>query len=167
MASGSSSAPNNPSRPSSRPDSSDRSRPGTSNQPPRSLSTEPSESTALLQNVLRDPAVHEGPCSHGTFSPRVPSPVSSSHVGGDSGRSSSSGPVDSVLNIVPGSQSWRRRLARKMKTRSAHTSQALAEQAGFNANARMYVGLCALSLYLSLPLPLSPTPPLSLGRRLY
>ncbi|ROT36108.1 sulfate transporter 4.1 [Sodiomyces alkalinus F11] len=120
-------------------DPSDRSQPGPS-MPSRSMSADPSESTALLQTALPDVAVHEGPCSHGTFSPRVPSPVSSSLLGRDNAQSSSTnGPIDSVVNTLSGNRDWRRKLAKKMKTRSAHTSQALAEQAGFDANARMYM----------------------------
>lgn len=94
------------------------------------------ESTALLQNVLREHA-HEGPCGHGTFSPRPQSPVASFASEAETASSAPEGIVDSVISTITPSADWRKTWRKNMMTRSINNSDALAEQAGFKANTRM------------------------------
>ncbi|KAK4151704.1 sulfate transporter family-domain-containing protein [Chaetomidium leptoderma] len=115
--------------------------------PSRQRST---ESTALLGATLnlREEA-HEGPCDHGTFSPRPTSPTSS--LQGDSLSPSESEAetslpgLDGVLSDDSSRRrrSWKRRWAAKMRSKKMSTSSALAEQHGVKDSTLMY-----LSYYL-------------------
>lgn len=119
-----------------------------------------SETTALLRNVLHEPA-HPGPCNHGTFSPRAQSPsvsVRSAMSGAEAERASSIGSdedadaaadgdlpvIDSVIAGIVGTggaggADWKRRLARRMRSKKMSTSSVLAEQAGFKDTTAMWV----------------------------
>lgn len=97
------------------------------------------ESTALLQNVLRE-HVHDGPCGHGTFSPRPQSPVASfASTDAETASTSPNGLVESVINTITPSENWKKRWSKHVMTRSINNSDALAQQAGFKANTRMSV----------------------------
>lgn len=113
---------------------------GAPSRPPPPQAT---ESTGLLQNVLREHA-HEGPCSHGTFSPRPQSPVASfASTEAETISTSDNRLVDTVINTITRSDNWKKSWSRSVMSRSMNNSDALAEQAGFKANATMY-----LSYYL-------------------
>lgn len=130
----------------------------------------PTESTSLLGRSLdfREQA-HEGPCNHGTFSPRPASPTGSgagglfdsayaaSHTDTESD-SGSIGPA-SIDGVIGGSgggasepgrdgknkrtKSWKRQLTSRIKSKKMSTSSALARQHGVKASA-----LTFLSYYL-------------------
>lgn len=107
----------------------------------------PSETTALLRDT------HEGPWGHDTFSPRATSPNNSfgrsnnaSHDGSRApsiGESSESSLpiVDSVVAYVSakGAPDWRKRWAKRMKTKTMGRSSELAERHGVEDNAFMCV----------------------------
>lgn len=110
----------------------------------------PSESTALLADsgsLLHDHA-HDGPCGHGTFSPQpaTPSSHTQSRAVSPGASSESSLPIlDSVFAFVAakGAPDWRRRWAKKMRSKTMSRSSELAERHGVEHNAFMY-----LSYYL-------------------
>jgi hypothetical protein len=99
----------------------------------------PTETTSLLRGALdlREHA-HEGPCQHGTFSPR---PASVASFGSDRASTtdaeSEQGLLDGVLNTISGKKSWRKRWASKMKSKKMSTSSALAERHGVKDSALM------------------------------
>lgn len=99
----------------------------------------PTETTALLQSVLSDRRCSRSdPCSHGTFSPRLTSPAPSdrsSDTGVDSGdgRGEPMPIIDGLISTITGSHNgstWRRSLARKVRSKKMSTSSALAERHG-------------------------------------
>jgi hypothetical protein len=103
------------------------------------LPSSPNENTSLLRSFLgAREAIHEGPCNHGTFSPRLssPAPTSRSLFGDDSdfhmdGSTQSQSPFNE--GIIPGSseeRNWRRRLTSQMQSRKMSTSRVLAERHG-------------------------------------
>ncbi|EAQ88627.1 hypothetical protein CHGG_05246 [Chaetomium globosum CBS 148.51] len=106
------------------------------------------ESTSLLGATLdfREEA-HEGPCNHGTFSPRPASPSGS--LPGDwlspseSETEASVPGIDGTVSEGSRRRSWKRRWASKMRSKKMSTSSALAEQHGVKDSALMY-----LSYYL-------------------
>ncbi|KAK3903487.1 sulfate transporter family-domain-containing protein [Staphylotrichum tortipilum] len=109
------------------------------------------ESTALLGPALlfREEA-HEGPCNHGTFSPRPTSPTSSlqgdSRTPSESEAEASLPPIDGALSgdsPVRARRGWRRAWAAKMRSKTMSNSSALAERHGVKDSALMY-----LSYYL-------------------
>lgn len=114
----------------------------------------PTEATALLHTALdfRE-QVHDGPCNHGTFSPRPGSPGSS--IQGDS-LSPSESEAESSLPGIDGVLSegssrrrrgWKKQWAAKIRSKKMSTSSALAEQHGIKDSALMCVGLyCTLRL---------------------
>jgi hypothetical protein len=88
------------------------------------------ESTALLRDTLniREHA-HDGPCNHGTFSPRPISPTSLHSSQGDDEHS----PSDSDSGRrgkESGKNDWRRTWASKIKSKKMSTTSALAERHG-------------------------------------
>jgi hypothetical protein len=107
----------------------------------------PTETTALLQDVLSDrPCSHAGSCNHGTFSPRPSSPApsdSGSDTGVDSagdGPSASIPIIDGLISTVTGSRNsstWRRSLARKVRSKKMSTSSILAERHGLTDTGSM------------------------------
>ncbi|KAI8717439.1 STAS domain-containing protein [Fusarium sp. LHS14.1] len=112
-----------------------------------------SESTPLIQgnnttstNHRRSsihPA-HPGVCSHGTFSPRPSSPAmtmqSTDEDGSDTGGSGTHIPVlDSAITTIVGHDDWKRWLKKRMRTKKMGHSSVLAEQAGFEDTAFMYL----------------------------
>ncbi|KAH6689452.1 sulfate transporter 4.1 [Plectosphaerella plurivora] len=117
--------------------------PASSGAPSRPPPPQATESTGLLQNVFRE-HVHDGPCGHGTFSPRPQSPVASfASTDADTASMSENRLVDTVINTITRSDNWKKSWSRSVMSRSMNNSDALAEQAGFKANATMY-----LSYYL-------------------
>lgn len=113
---------------------------------PRPVNPRPaSETTALLSESLHGDHAHEGPCDHGTFPPRPISPSTSFGYGPNNfshnaSRAPSPGAssqnslpiVDSVLAFVAakGAPDWRKRWARKMRSKTMSTSSELAERHG-------------------------------------
>ncbi|KAK4142197.1 sulfate transporter family-domain-containing protein [Dichotomopilus funicola] len=106
------------------------------------------ETTSLLGRALEGlrELPHEGPCNHGTFSPRPTSPTGSI-PGGDLNSPSESesevSSVDGVRSGVTKRSDWKRKWTSKMKSKTMATSSALAEQHGVKDSALMY-----LSYYL-------------------
>jgi hypothetical protein len=105
----------------------------------------PTEATSLLGAALdfREQA-HEGPCNHGTFSPRPTSPTSSIQADSispsESEAEASLPGIDGVLSEeTRRRRNWKRRWASKMRSKSMNTSNALAEQHGVRDSALMYV----------------------------
>ena len=104
----------------------------------------PNEQTALLRGWLHEDA-HEGPCNHGTFSPRPQSPGQSSTRASDADQDSLADrlpvtdiPVlDSVIARMAPEVSWRRRWAARMRSKKMSTSSVLAQQAGFKDTTAM------------------------------
>lgn len=124
--------------------------------PSSNLHRLPSETSPLLSNNFDHEHVHDGPCDHGTFSPQPASPTASlgpsnnvSQYGSRApspGASESSLPIiDSVVAYVSakGAPDWRKRWAKRMKSKTMHRSSELAERHGVKDNAFMY-----LSYYL-------------------
>ncbi|AEO58394.1 hypothetical protein MYCTH_2305695 [Thermothelomyces thermophilus ATCC 42464] len=109
----------------------------------RATDTTPLLGTSL---DLREP-VHEGPCNHGTFSPRPTSPTSSIPAiyfsPSESETESSGQGIDGVLSASSKKKNWRRRWAAKIRSQKMSTSSALAERHGVEDSALMY-----LSYYL-------------------
>ncbi|KAK3323122.1 ADP-ribosylglycohydrolase-domain-containing protein [Cercophora scortea] len=108
----------------------------------------PTESTALLGDGLEfGEHAHEGPCNHGTFSPRPMSPAGSipseSHT--DSESEATMPLMDGVItqDARKKSKSWKGQLASKMRSKKMSTSSALAERHGVEDSGLMY-----LSYYL-------------------
>ncbi|KAK0622065.1 sulfate transporter family-domain-containing protein [Bombardia bombarda] len=128
--------------------------------PPVDDAIPPSESTALLQTLDLREHVHDGPCNHGTFSPRPASP-SGSYTFGTSYRdhaddASSSETSSSAPHSMDGaestshsstnkhrSKSWKNKLASRMRSKKMSTSSVLAERHGIKDTTVMY-----LSYYL-------------------
>ncbi|KJR84910.1 uncharacterized protein SPSK_08552 [Sporothrix schenckii 1099-18] len=112
-------------------------------------SAAPSESTALLQDVLNDRhCSHAGSCNHGTFSPRPASPAladDNSDTGIDSARDGPSGSIpiiDGLISTITGSRNsstWRRRLVRNVRSKKMSSSSALAERHGLTDTGSMYL----------------------------
>ncbi|KAF3766686.1 hypothetical protein M406DRAFT_345114 [Cryphonectria parasitica EP155] len=117
----------------------------------------PSETTALLGDTFYRDHAHEGPCDHGTFSPRPASPstsnIRSNNASQDISRAASPGAssesslpiIDSVVAYVSakGASDWRRRWARRIKSKTMSRSGELAERHGVKDSPYMY-----LSYYL-------------------
>ncbi|KAH8912961.1 sulfate transporter 4.1 [Coniochaeta sp. PMI_546] len=106
------------------------------------------ETTPLLRSVvdLRE-HVHDGPCNHGTFSPRPLSPTSDrSYTPSITDTDSDIGNVpiiDGLMNKISGKRNWRRKWVQRIKSKKMSTSSALAERHGIKDDALMY-----LSYYL-------------------
>ncbi|KUI66642.1 hypothetical protein VM1G_01376 [Cytospora mali] len=110
-----------------------------------------SETTALLRDA------HEAPWSQGTFSPRAASPSNSFVRSNNASQGGSRAPsignssesslpiIDSVVAYVSakGAPDWRKRWAKRMRTKTMGRSSELAERHGVQDNAFMY-----LSYYL-------------------
>jgi hypothetical protein len=101
----------------------------------------PNETTSLLRGTLdfRE-HVHEGPCRHGTFSPRpdsVASFLSDSASTSGADTDSEQGIFDGIVNKVTGQKNWKKRWASKIKSKKMSTSSALAEQHGVQDSALM------------------------------
>ncbi|KUI57855.1 hypothetical protein VP1G_05194 [Cytospora mali] len=110
-----------------------------------------SETTALLRDA------HETPWSQGTFSPRAASPSNSFVRSNNASQSGSRAPsignssesslpiIDSVVAYVSakGAPDWRKRWAKRMRTKTMGRSSELAERHGVQDSAFMY-----LSYYL-------------------
>lgn len=107
----------------------------------------PSESTGLLRDA------HEGPWSHGTFSPRAASPSNSFGRSNDASQAASLAPslgdssesslpiFDSVVAYVSakGAPDWRKKWAKRMRTKTMGRASELAERHGVEDNAFMCV----------------------------
>ncbi|KAK4233985.1 ADP-ribosylglycohydrolase-domain-containing protein [Achaetomium macrosporum] len=105
----------------------------------------PAETTPLLGAVLdlREQA-HEGPCIHGTFSPRPTSPSSilTDPLSASESEAEASSPgIDGILSGRSQRRhgSWKRQLASKMRSKKMSTSRALAERHGIKDSALMYM----------------------------
>ncbi|KAH8883099.1 sulfate permease [Thozetella sp. PMI_491] len=110
----------------------------------RNLATAgPSETTSLLRGIELGEHAHDGPCNHGTFSPR---PLSPSQSLGDSqtdAESERSVPIlDGLMSAISGKKP-RRRWTSRMKSKKMTSSRVLAEQHGIRDSPYMY-----LSYYL-------------------
>lgn len=118
----------------------------------------PTEATSLLGAALdfREQA-HEGPCNHGTFSPRPTSPTSSIQADSispsESEAETSLPGIDGVLSEESRRRrNWKRRWASKMRSKKMSTSSALAEQHGVRDSALMYVVYPVFGLSAGSPL---------------
>lgn len=121
---------------------------------PPNRSPLPSETTALLSDALYCEHAHDGPCDHGTFSPRPASPEASygrvnnpsqldSRAASPGASSENSLPIlDSVVAYVAakGAPDWRKRWAKRIKSKTMHRSSELAERHGVEDSAYMCVG---------------------------
>lgn len=121
--------------------------------PSGNLNRLPSESTALLSDTFDCGHAHDGPCDHGTFSPRPASSIASlgrsNNVSQNGSRAPSPGAssesslpiLDSVVAYVSakGAPDWRKRWARRMKSKTMHRSSELAERHGVKDSPFMYV----------------------------
>lgn len=130
-----------------------------------SLLQPPSETTALLGEVLYREHAHDGPCDHGTFSPRPMSPTASVGPTNNQSQSISRAPspgassesslplLDSVVAYVSakGASDWRRRWAKRMKSKTMHRSSELAERHGVQDSAFMYVHIITCLTAVALP----------------
>ncbi|KAK1749766.1 sulfate transporter family-domain-containing protein [Echria macrotheca] len=113
-------------------------------------SAEATETTALLGDTLlgMGEQAHEGPCNHGTFSPRPMSPTDSitadSHIHSES-ESDGLPAIDGTLSADARKKrrDWKKQLASKMKSKKMSTSSILAQRHGISDSALMY-----LSYYL-------------------
>lgn len=100
------------------------------------------ETTPLLRSVvdLRE-HVHDGPCNHGTFSPRPLSPTSDrSYTPSITDTDSDIGNVpiiDGLMNKISGKRNWRRKWVQRIKSKKMSTSSALAERHGIKDDALM------------------------------
>jgi hypothetical protein len=94
----------------------------------------------LLGEVLdlREHA-HEGPCTHGTFSPRPTSPSSILTDPLSPTESEAEASIDGVLSGRSHRRqgSWKRQLASKMRSKKMSTSRELAERHGIKDSALM------------------------------
>ncbi|KAK4118324.1 hypothetical protein N657DRAFT_638120 [Parathielavia appendiculata] len=109
----------------------------------------PTEATALLPTAgvldLREHA-HEGPCNHGTFSPRPTSPTSSLHDSISPSESEAEASYPGIYGVLSGSsrrRSWKTQWAAKLRSKKMSTSSQLAERHGVKDSLLMY-----LSYYL-------------------
>ncbi|KXX79387.1 High affinity sulfate transporter 2 [Madurella mycetomatis] len=106
------------------------------------------EATPLLGAALdfRE-QLHEGPCNHGTFSPRPASPSSFQTDQLSPSESESESVLPGIDGIMAGPsrkrKSWKKQWAAKMRSKKMSTSSALAERHGVKDSALMY-----LSYYL-------------------
>ncbi|KAH8846489.1 hypothetical protein MCOR27_009024 [Pyricularia oryzae] len=103
-----------------------------------------SETTSLLRGVHDDHHPHEGQCNHGTFSPRPSSPTSilSSEPSFATSESSTSRLFENFLGTITGNSNdpdWRRKLARRIRSKKMHTSQELAREHGIRDSPLMYL----------------------------
>jgi hypothetical protein len=111
----------------------------------RSPHAPPTETTALLGPLDVGERVHEGPCNHGTFSPRPTSPTNSlfagSHTHSDAESDAPMPGVDGVLSASSAkrAKSWKKQWALRIKSKKMSTSSALAQQHGFKDSALMLV----------------------------
>jgi hypothetical protein len=105
----------------------------------------PTEGTALLGTALflREEA-HEGPCNHGTFSPRPTSPTSllGESLASSPPESDAEGSLLGVGGLLSEDSSrrlskWKRDWAAKMKSKKMSNSSALAERHGIKDSALM------------------------------
>lgn len=117
-------------------------------QHPGPSSTRPIETSALLGSALDfrehdSAAVHEGECTHGTFSPRPMSPTGSSLLGDDLTESEAEGPAENREERRKKRKDWKKAWAKKIRSKTMSRSSALAERHGVKDNAFMY-----LSYYL-------------------
>ncbi|KAK0723601.1 sulfate transporter family-domain-containing protein [Lasiosphaeria miniovina] len=118
--------------------------------PRRGAPAHATESTALLSGELdfRE-HVHDGPCNHGTFSPRPASPTASlhadSHAQSDSESDSFIPSMDGMLSGLSSNshKGWKKQWASRMKSKKMSTSSVLAERHGIKDSGLMY-----LSYYL-------------------
>ncbi len=101
------------------------------------------ETTPLLRGLvdLREHA-HDGPCNHGTFSPRPLSPTSDrSYTPSITDTESDVGNmpiIDGLMNKISGKRNWRRTWVQRIKSKKMSTSSALAERHGIKDDALMY-----------------------------
>ncbi|KAI0435833.1 putative sulfate transporter [Xylaria telfairii] len=98
----------------------------------------PHETTSLLHHER----AHDGPCNHGTFSPRAASPPLR-YVQIESERASLLGSEGSATlgdaPSPPSRRDWRRTITSMMKSKKMTTSSALAEQHGVEDSWSMYL----------------------------
>lgn len=136
-------------------------------------SRNPSETTGLLSSdELYGDHAHEGPCDHGTFSPRpgTPSTIGRQHGSrnpspGES--SESSLPIiDSVVAFVAakGAPDWRKKWARRMRSKTMSTSSELAERHGVKDSAFMCVYATSRLIFPQFGLQLTCVPPPGISR---
>jgi hypothetical protein len=104
----------------------------------------PSETTGLLRGVLdfREHA-HEGPCNHGTFSPRPGSPVNALDADMRPTSPDSIASWNLVDGMIAGNSSnkdWKRRWAARLRSKKMSTSSALLERHGVQDTVYMSAG---------------------------
>jgi len=100
----------------------------------------PSETTSLLGETFSEAGehVHDGPCNHGTLSPKPGSPAHS--LGADShihSGSESDSAVPSITRAGDGNRRRWKRFASSMRSKKMSTSTVLAQRHGVKASALM------------------------------
>ncbi|KAI0448602.1 sulfate transporter family-domain-containing protein [Xylaria acuta] len=100
------------------------------------------DATNETTSLLHHERAHDGPCNHGTFSPRATSPpLPCAHT--ESERASLLGSDGSATlgdaPSLPPKAGWRRTIANMMKSKKMTTSSALAEQHGVEDSWYMYL----------------------------
>lgn len=99
--------------------------------------------TSPLLRVFPDTRehAHDGPCNHGTFSPRPPSLATErSYTPSMTDTESDVGNVpiiDGLMNKISGKKNWRRKWMQRMRSKKMSTSSALAQRYGVRADAFM------------------------------
>ncbi|KFA45536.1 hypothetical protein S40293_06580 [Stachybotrys chartarum IBT 40293] len=101
---------------------------------PRALA---SEFTPLL--VGTETCVHEGPCNHGTFSPRPSSPAAGRRTTSLFSDVSDTLQSTTASSIDKRDKDWKRWLKKRITTKKMGHSRQLAEQAGFQDTPLMYM----------------------------
>ncbi|KAI0007683.1 sulfate transporter family-domain-containing protein [Xylariaceae sp. FL0662B] len=121
--------------------SSSKSRDGGDGRDPRAGPSNHSQHSDETTSLLHHERAHDGPCDHGTFSPRVSSPppigeMSDMHASStaDSDSSLRSGELQGLMGT------WKKTLSDRMKSKTMANSSALAEQYGIRDNWVMYLG---------------------------
>lgn len=96
-----------------------------------------------ITGLLRGEQVHEGPCNHGTFSPRPSSPTTSilssvpSIPPSESGALLQDGSTGSAAG-AGGDPNWKKNWAKRIRSTKMANSRALAEQHGIKDSTLMY-----------------------------
>ncbi|KAI1775837.1 sulfate transporter family-domain-containing protein [Hypoxylon cercidicola] len=98
----------------------------------------PNDETNETTSLLHHEHVHEGPCDHGTFSPRVSSPPPrAANLDSESG--STAGSESSVPASETQLKNWRRVFSSRVKSKKMTDSSNLAHQHGVKDSWKMYL----------------------------
>ncbi|KAI1332331.1 sulfate transporter family-domain-containing protein [Xylariaceae sp. FL0255] len=101
-----------------------------------------SESTHETTSLLQHERAHDGPCNHGTFSPRaVTPPLRELSNGSEGGSVSESDESASLLSsdAAKRKRAWKKAFSNRIRSKKMATSSALAERHGFQDSWWMYI----------------------------